>query len=807
MGSVRPQLALLSTLLFVPFILCAQPADNSPPAPPAQTPAIQAAPSLQIYSYQGQILPYLTKHCFACHGNGKSKADLSFDQFKDDLSVYSDRKTWDSVQHMLETHEMPPAKRPQPKEDETDSTLTAIRGVFDRFDRTAKPNPGRVTMRRLNKTEYNNTIRDLVGIDFKPADDFPADDVGYGFDNIGDVLSVTPLLLEKYLSAAEQVLEQGIVILDPPKPTRSQIGAIRLNATATKSELGGTISFDEGDYIIRARVSGDQIGDEPVRAMIRVAGKDLKEFEVPNPKGRSMTIQARLRMKPGTARVGVAFLNPFKLPAPTTLPTTEPALAATQPATKPALNANGQPRRFGQQPPVSDGRTRILFLQGIEVEGPFDPPPPELPEAHKRLMAHDPGLAPRDAATQIITRFASKAYRRPVRPQEVDACLRIYDAATSKGNRFELCMRAALYRVMVSPNFLFRVELDPPGAKEGETYAINEYELASRLSYFLWNSTPDDELMSLASKGELRTHLDAQLHRMVQDPKSVSFLYGFAEQWLALRKLEISSPDPKQFPSFDDNLRNAMIRESDLFFEAIVREDRRILDLLDADFTFVNGQLAKHYGIDGVKGKKFVRVKAPLNRGGILTQASVLTLTSNATRTSPVKRGKFILEQILNTPPPPPPPDVPALDEQKQLTGTLRQVMEQHRANALCASCHQRMDPIGFAFENFDAIGVWRDKDGQASIDASGTLPDGKTFNGPDGLKQLLKAKKTLFVRCVAEKMLTYATGRGLEYYDRRAVDKIMSELARNDYRFSTLLTEIVKSDPFQMRTATGESQ
>jgi len=376
-----------------------------------------------------------------------------------------------------------------------------------------------------------------------------------------------------------------------------------------------------------------------------------------------------------------------------------------------------------------------------------------------------------------------------------------------KGARFELCMRAALYRVLVSPHFLFRIELDPAGITEGATYQISEYELASRLSYFVWNSMPDDELLDLAGKGQLRASLQAQLDRMIADPKSASFLRGFAEQWLALRKIELSSPDPKLFPNFSSSLKDAMVQESELFFETMVRENHSILDLIDADFTFVNGELARHYGIEGVKGKKFVRVKLPPNRAGILTQASILTLTSNATRTSPVKRGKFILEQILNTPPPPPPPDVPVLDEQKVLTGSFRQVMEQHRANAMCASCHARMDPIGFAFEHFDATGAWRDKEGENEIDSSGTLPDGRAFNGPDGLDKILRTKKGLFVRCVAEKMLTYATGRGLEYYDRRAVDKIMAALKQDDYRFSTLLAEIVKSEPFQMRTATGEAQ
>jgi hypothetical protein len=708
---------------------------------------------------------------------------------------------------MVQSHEMPPDKRPKPDPAEVEAVLKSIHGLFDRFDQNAKPNVGRVTIRRLNRTEYNNTIRDLVGVDFKPAEDFPADDVGYGFDNIGDVLSITPLLLEKYLNAAEQILDQAIVVIDPPKPTRSQIGAIRANAASTAFEMGGTITFDEGDYVIRCRVYADQVGDEPARAMIRAAGKDVKEFAVKaTTQPRADTIEAKVRMKAGTSRVGVMLANPFSLPDPTSKPSTQPA---TQPATRPA---NGFARGFGGGrgfvPPVNDGRTRILHLQGIEVEGPFDPPPPQLPEVHKRLMAHAEGLAPREAAREIVTRFATRAFRRPVRPEEVEPCLRMFDVAERQGKRFELCIRSALYRVLLSPNFLFRIELDPADAKEGTAYAIGEYELASRLSYFLWNSMPDDELFALAGKGQLRANLEAQIRRMVKDSKSSSFVQTFAEQWLALRKLDLASPDPKQFPNFDNNLRQAMIRESDLFFETIVREDKRVLDLLDADFTFVNEQLAKHYGISGVKGKNFVRVKVPPTRGGILTQASVLTLTSNATRTSPVKRGKFVLDQVLNTPPPPPPDNVPALEEQKQLTGTLRQVMEQHRANAVCASCHQRMDPIGFAFENFDPTGAWRDKDGVAEIDSSGVLPDGKSFSGPAGLKQiLLTSKKDLFVRCVVEKMLTYAMGRGLEFYDRRAVDQIMVTLAKDDYRFSTLLTEIVKSDPFQMRTATGEAK
>jgi mono/diheme cytochrome c family protein len=741
-----------------------RPVLHSADPPVAPPPRAKGAGELGHSTYQKDILPFLKSHCFACHGNGKARAELSFDKYTDDASVLNDRKVWDNVRHMLKAREMPPPERPRPKPAEVEAAAAAIQGMFDRFDSTAKPNAGRVTIRRLNRAEYNNTIRDLVGVDFRPADDFPADDVGYGFDNIGDVLSVSPLLLEKYLSAAEAVLDKAIVIADPPKLTKRTFATIRTNSIATAGELGKAVSFDAGDYHVRCKVAADAAGGEPVRVMLRVLGEDVKEFEVTAAPDKPAVIEAKVRARPATGRVAVAFLNPS---------------------------------------PAGAEKPRVLHLKGVEVEGPFDPPPLVLPESHRRLMAHAPGLTPRDAARQIVTRFATRAFRRPVKPEEVERCLALYDAAERKGQRFELRVRAALYRVLVSPHFLFRVELDPPGLPPGTTYEVGEYELASRLSYFLWNSMPDDELFALAEKGQLRQNLEAQVRRMVADPKSASFLHGFAEQWLTLRKLDLASPDPKLFPTFTPALRQAMARESLLFFEALVREDRPVPDLLDADFTFVNEALARHYGIPGVTGKEFVRVKLPANRGGILTHASVLTLASNATRTSPVKRGKFVLEQLLNTPPPPPPPDldIPELEDQQQLTGTLRQQMEQHRANPVCASCHQRMDPIGFAFENFDPVGVWREKDGSATIDASGVLPDGRTFDGPGGLRRILRADKDTFVRCVAEKMLTYALGRGLEPYDRRAVNRIVDAMGKENDRFSALLIEIVRSDPFQKRT------
>jgi hypothetical protein len=518
-----------------------------------------------------------------------------------------------------------------------------------------------------------------------------------------------------------------------------------------------------------------------------------------------MILEPKVRLKAGTSRVAVSFLNPYRDPK----------------AAEADKTSAEQKTKAGDT--YSD--RRLLFVRSIVVEGPYNPPAPVLPESHRRVMeirnpllrfanarlvivgvpfslADSQPLFRREAAREILTRFAGRAFRHPVRPKEVEGFLSLYDKAGQEGERFENCVRLALCRVLVSPHFLFRVELDPPGAKPGTIYPVSEYELASRLSYFLWSSMPDEELFTLAATGQLRQNLQAQVRRMLQDPKSSAFVQNFAGQWLTLRKLAYVSPDSKTFPTFDEELRSAMIRETELFFEAIVREDRSILDLLDANFSFVNERLAKHYGIEGVKGKEFQRVTLPPNRGGILTQASILTLTSNSTRTSPVKRGKWVLDQVLNTPPPPPPPDVPELTEEKQLTGSLRKVMEMHRENALCASCHNRMDPIGFAFENYDAVGAWRDRDGKFPIDPSGVLPDGRMFKGPAELKTILRDKKDLFSRCLIEKLLTYAIGRGLEYYDTTAVDKIVEGLDKNTYRFSTLLAEVVKSEPFQMRTA-----
>jgi hypothetical protein len=768
--------------------LQAVPLRADPPAAPSRDKDQDKDKEQASADFAKDVVPFLAKNCFACHGNGKKRGDVALDGYKSIEAVQEDRDLWESVLEMVRSGQMPPKNaKTVPSVAEVELAVRALDDVLAQFDCTGPRNAGRVTLRRLNRNEYNNTIRDLVGVDFKPAADFPNDDVGYGFDNIGDVLSLSPLLFERYLSAAEAILEQAILIEDPPKPVKNRLGRLRVAFGAGESRPGGLAVlralgsaaaetfFEEGDYTIRIEASARLTDDEPLRAAFRIDGETIKEFEVKADGSSPETIELNYRIKTGSHRIAIVFLNPSK--------------------------RDGE----DEDKEKKDAPKRELSIRGVVFDGPYNPPATVFPESHKRLMAHRSGLSPREAAREIVTRFATAAFRRPVKPEEVERCLHLYDQAEKEGERFENCIKMALERVLISPQFLFRVELDPPGAEPGVSYLITEYELASRLSYFLWSSMPDDELFTLAGKGELRKNLVPQVKRMLQDPKSAAFVQNFSGQWLTTRKLAYVSPDTKEFPTFTEDLRAAMVRETELFFEAILREDRSILDFLDADFSFVNEPLAKHYGIKGVKGKVFQRVKLPPNRGGILTQASILTLTSNPTRTSPVKRGKWVLDQVLGTPPPPPPPDVPSLPEEKQLTGTLRQVMEQHRENVLCASCHQRMDPIGFAFENYDAIGAWRDKDGEFPIDPSGVLPGGQSFRGPAELKAILRGKKELFAHCLTEMMLTYAMGRGLEYYDKCAVDAILKALDENNDRFSTLVVEVIKSEPFQMRTATGD--
>jgi hypothetical protein len=734
-------------------------------------------------------LAFLDKHCVRCHGPKVKRADLALHTFRTDSAVLAGRKVFQKVLDAVRSGEMPPKPRPRPAAAEVDSFLASVQGLFDRADRTAKPDPGRVTIRRLNRSEYNNTIRDLVGVDFQPADDFPSDDVGHGFDNIGDVLTLSPVLAERYLAAADSIMSRAI-LANPPKPPQRWMAARYLEPATPKDfrwrplDARGNLLHTpyrlglEGEYFFRVRAWARRTDSEPVRVAVLDGEKELKRFDVTATEKQPTTLEVKVNLPVGDHRFYVKLLNP-------------------------SGGENG----------------RNLVVQSFQLTGPSDTRPP----SHRKLLAVTPGKTKAEQTEEVLSRFASRAYRR-LAGKEVARLVGLAEQAQKRGESWEAAMQLAMQAVLVSPKFLFRVELDDrPDAVE--PHAIDDYQLASRLSYFLWASMPDDELFALAGRKQLAANLDAQVARMLKDPRAFTLIDNFALQWLQLRRLEMVAPDPKAFPSFRKELRAAMLEETRLFFAELIREDHSILDLIDGGYTYLNYYLAQHYGIidtagtrqggsrakgaRGILTSKFVRVSLPPgdDRRGILAHASVLTVTSNPTRTSPVKRGRWVLEQILGTPPPPPPPDVPELAEGDKavLSGSLRQRMEQHRKNPACANCHAKMDPIGFAFENYDAIGRFRSHDGKFPIDPSGVLPPGRSFKGPAELKAILLDRKDLFARCLAEKMLTYALGRGVEHYDRPAIDGIAAALARNDYRFSTLVTEIARSFPFRMRR--GKSQ
>ena len=733
--------------------------------------------------FRAEVASLVKGYCAECHSGERPKSGLDLSQYADARSVQESRKTWDRVREALEVGTMPPDEARQPPPDEVDRAVSWIRTRLETVDCQIQPDPGRVTLRRLNRAEYRNTVRDLVGVDYEPTEDFPSDDVGYGFDNIGDVLTLPPLLMERYLAAAETIAERAIVDDNPPRPRVKNL-FVDPNSPGSPPPRGKSglvlastrnVGLDheiaaEGDYKIHVQAYGDQAGPDPAKMAFLVDGREVGRVEV-KAEGDFRTYEASFHAEPGRHRFEVRFLNDYYQP--------------------------------DDPDPTRRDRNLIVRRNFWEVVGPLVKDPDRLPESHRRIVFRKPrSYDDVDAIRDILGRLASRAYRRPATAEDVTRLLRLVELARQDGDRIEVGLRVALQAVLVSPHFLFRVELDPEGGQSA--YDVDNFELASRISYFLWSSMPDDELLDLAKAGNLHSPgtLDAQAARLLRDPRALALTENFAAQWLQLRKLRDLAPDIDRFPAFDEPLRQAMSRETELFFDAIVREDRSILDLLDSDFTFVNDRLAAHYGLPGVSGSEFRRVALPDDRrGGVLTQASILAVTSNPTRTSPVKRGKWVLEQLLGSPPPPPPPDVPELAESKDaLTGTLRQRMEQHRANPSCASCHAKMDPLGFGLENFDAIGAWRIADGDNPIDASGVLPGGQNFDGPAGLRDVLKSKDREFTCCLTAKLLTYALGRGLEDADQCVVDQIAHAVAADGHRFSRLVREIVASEPFRKR-------
>ena len=689
---------------------------------------------------------------------------------------------------------MPPPGLPRPDNLTYDSLANYIQTALDQAAE-ATPDPGRPAVYRLNRFQYSNAIRDMLALDIDTASLLPADDSGYGFDNIGDVLTVSPMLLEKYLSAAGTI--SRLAVGDPslgPTSTEYQIPPATVQDERESGDLPigsrGGIAIRhhfplDAEYVIKVRLQRGKdattiLGTSERRQLdIRLDGARIELFAVG---GQSRVeaeneqreiddgLEVRIPVKAGPHLVASTFL-------------------------KDTVKREGVLDRAGNR----------AFFEGVgsvSITGPYATKGPGDTPSRRQIFVCRP-RALRDeetCATKIITTLARRAYRRTIDKNEIPSLMIPYKSAR-EDRSFEDGIRLALQRILVSPDFLFRVEVDPARAPSGSAYRVSDVELASRLSFFLWSSSPDDELLSLAERGKLKEPavLEQQVKRMRADSRANTLVSNFVGQWLHLRNIEAVLPDPAAFPDFDENLRVALARESDLFFESMLGEDRSLLDLLRADYTFLNERLARHYGVAGIHGNEFRRVTLTNEeRKGLLGKGSVLTVTSYPNRTSPTLRGKWLLENLLGSPPPPPPPDVPSLREEKDVSLlTMRQRMEQHQANPVCAGCHSRMDPLGFALENFDGLGRWR-----TGIDASGILPDGTKIDGPVGLRNILLNRKDQFVTTATERLLTYALGRGVEPFDMPAIRKIVRDAAVGDYRWSSLILGIVRSVPFQMRRA-----
>lgn len=765
---------------------------------PARLEALAADTAAPTIEFQTQIKPLLTTHCYACHSGSDADAGLALDHFDNPIAFLKGRSVWKKALQKLRIKAMPPPEVSGLSSADRQVLIDWIDGTLQDVECGLTPNPGQVTLRRLNATEYQNTIRDLLGVSYTPAANFPGDDVGYGFDHIGDVLTLPPILMEKYLLAAERISRIAIQTPPPAQEKTWNFQGAQLQTTQETSGAGEltlvsqtAASFTQripwaGSYELTITASGDQAGAEACRLGVAVDGKIVHRIVVPNPRSQPHDYAVSLSLQPGDRQVSIRFLNDFY----------QPALGG-----RAALDRNlviHHVRLWGRQP----GSEQLA--------------PNTLSRQHQRIIFTRPTTASNSllATQHVIERLASRAFRRPVEPDDLQRLVELARGVQQDGGSFEESIQVALQAILISPRFLFRVEppSQPPAAYGAEAASLadgasefrvlDEFELATRLSYFLYSSMPDDELLSLAWRGELRKgdNIQRQINRMLHDKRSNAFVENFASQWLTLRRLEDFEPSPSLFPKWNDEIAQLATRETLTFFADIVRNDMSILRLLDGDFTWLNEPLATYYGISGVQGDAFRKVSLQgTPRAGLLTQASILAVTSNPTRTSPVKRGKWILDNLLASPPPPAPPGVPELKDKGQLGGSLRQQLEQHRADPACASCHKLMDPLGFALENFDAVGIYRQRQNGQDIDASGVLPNGTRVVGASELQAVLvNQHQEEFINCFTEKMLTYALGRGLEYYDKCVVDAIVDSLRETDYKFSTLLAEIVLSDPFQ---------
>ena len=750
----------------------------------------------------------IATYCTSCHNQRLSTAGLTLDSINVD-DVAGSAEIWEKVVRKVRGGLMPPAGARQPDAPTRDAFVTSIEAELDRAW-AAHPNPGRPLLRRLNRAEYANAVRDLVALDVDVAALLPPDDSAYGFDNISDALNVSPSLQERYLAAAEKIGE--LAIGDPEAGTLSDTYHVRGDVSQNQhldgmplGTLGGTRVTHffprDGEYVIQTRLFRTNFdnprgieyphefeltldGERVHHATIGGAADLSAAFALPKETADAIDerLAVRVRVRAGPHDVVAAFIG------------SAPTMDATK--LRPFLKSAFDTLDWTGRPHV---RT-------LTVTGPFNATGPGDTPARRRIFTCRPAGSSNEesCARQIVATLARRAFRAPVNETDMQPLLAFYRSGRQEGS-FDLGIERALQLILASPKFVFRAERDPADLKPGSVHRVSDVELASRLSFFLWSSIPDDELLAEANAGRLKdpSVLERQTRRMLADPKAQALVSNFAGQWLHLRNLRNAQPHADDFPDFDDNLRHAFQRETELLFESVMREDRSVVDLLRADYTFVNERLARHYGIPNVYGSQFRRVPViDEMRKGLLGHGSLLTLTSHATRTSPVLRGKFILENVLDTPPPSPPPDVPALKENEkgQKPKTVREQMAEHRANPTCASCHKIMDPIGFALDNFDAVGAWRTEDAGAPIDVSGELTDGTRIDGVVSLRKAILARPDLFAGTMTEKLLVYALGRGLDDHDMPVVRAILRTAAAHDYRFSSLILGVVGSVPFQMR-------
>jgi uncharacterized protein DUF1592/uncharacterized protein DUF1588/uncharacterized protein DUF1585/uncharacterized protein DUF1587/uncharacterized protein DUF1595/cytochrome c len=764
----------------------------------------------------------VNKYCVTCHNQRLKTANLMLDR-ADSVQVANSAEAWEKVIVKLRSRAMPPPGMPRPDNTTYDSVADWLESGIDRAA-AAHVNPGRTaSLHRLNRAEYANAVRDLLAVEVDAQALLPPDEQAFGFENNAEALSMPPALLDRYVSAAATIARQAVGDPNMP-PTFVRYGAMKNNANdqtylsqterlgedfplGSKGGVAARHYFPvDGEYEFKLRLQ--RAWSSPIRGLnvenhfeIRVDGVRIAQFTLGGGKAPSPTfeydgdeaLQLRVPVKAGLHQVMATMLK-----------------------SDDAAPEGGGPDRLSPYSRNSDNANSPIAIASLLIGGPYNGKVPLDSPSRRLLFVCRPGVSGDKAAAEenacakkIATNLARRAYRREPTDDDVQTLLAFYNRARAAGS-FDDGIRSALERVLVSPDFLFRIETDPEGVAAGTIYRISDVELASRLSFFLWSSIPDETLLDLAIRGKLHEPevLDQQVARMFADPRArASLVQNFFEDWLQVRNVWLLNPDSTKFPWFDDNLRSAFVTETELFLDAQLKEDHGLLDLLTSNDTFLNEQLARHYGISGIYGSHFRRVKlTDENRFGLLGKASVLAVTSYTTRTSPTIRGKYLLENILAAPMPGPPPNIPALEssnkEGKPLT--VREMLEMHRANPTCASCHKSMDPLGLSLENFDAIGQWRTTDAGRAIDASGVLLDGTKVNGPRELRHALLAKKTQFATAVTEKLLTYALGRGLEYYDAPAVRAIDRSAAADGYRWSSLILATVKSAPFQMRT-TGQ--